>query len=65
MLVEYIRDDFECVQDGDEWCVIDLEGQEEQLKYMRDHGLLIQHPTYPERVKVKALLSAGKETNRG
>jgi hypothetical protein len=63
LLIEYIRDDLECIKDGYGWCFIDPEGQADRLKYLRDQGLLIQHPTDPERVKVKALLSAGKENN--
>jgi hypothetical protein len=59
MIVDYIRDDFETLQDGGDWCVITPEDVEEQLKYLRKHDLLIQHPTDPERVMV-ALLSAGK-----
>jgi hypothetical protein len=60
MIVDYIRDDFETLQDGGDWCVITPEEVEEQLKYLRKHDLLIQHPTDPERVMV-ALLSAAKE----
>ncbi len=56
MLVEYIRDDFDCLQGGDGWCFIDLDGQAEQLEYLRYHGLLIQHPDDLGRVKIKAVL---------
>jgi hypothetical protein len=59
MIVDYIRDDFETLQDGGDWCVITPEDVEEQLKYLRKHDLLIQHPTDPERVMV-AMLSAAK-----
>jgi hypothetical protein len=63
MLVEYIRDDFQCLQGADGWCFIDLEGQAEQLKYLRDHGLLIQHPDDLGRVKIKATLPVCEENN--
>jgi len=59
MIVDYIREDFESLQDGDGWCLILLEEVEEQLKYLRKHDLLIQHPTDPERVMV-AMLSAAR-----